>query len=169
MKKLLILMLLYGLYAKADMDSDSNNNNSFVTLYGGLNPTTLMTIGFGRHITNSSNSYFGSIIFGATFLYEHILIPTAVTSLKVRYGYEFMRQNTVSFGLDTSLILTNDMFDESSIKGFRGDFGLFVKTEITESIATLLRVGSIYLLPLIDESTADIHWPYIELGVRYYL
>ena len=97
MKKLLILsLLLYGLYAQAD------SKNNYIDISGGLSAggisaLPVFSLGYGRHIINS-NSYLGFIgINLGSIVVGKSRLPIMA---EVKYGYEFMRNNTFSFGLD---------------------------------------------------------------------
>ena len=177
MKKILIVsLLLCGFYTQADMYTSSHKDN-FVELHLGAGPVIFtiiptFSLGYGKHIINSSNSYLG--FWGLNW--------SMLTILEAKYGYEFMRQNTFSFGLDISALLSvylglggllpsktaKQGFLKSIMPGFGGGTGIFMQARITKSISAFLRTGGwvVYNFYFLDWTPTII--PYIALGTRYH-
>ena len=169
MKKVLILILLISsLHAQAE-----NKKDSFVEFYLGAGPAVMRIIPafslavYGKHLTSSSNSYLGFVGINWSML----------TILEAKYGYEFMRENTFSFGLDISGLLSaytglkggrGSSFPESISPGFGGGTGIFVRAGITKSISILLRAGGwiVYNFYHLDHTPTPML--YVALGTRYH-
>jgi len=172
MKKLLILVLLLcGLYAQAGIH---NSKDSFVDIHGGIGAffifTPVFSLGYGKHITNSSDSYLGFWSINWSML----------TIFEAKYGYEFMRQNIFSFGLDISALISaylglgsdspgvDHSFIETLQSGLGGGVGAYMQAGVTESISILLRTGGWVVFSIYPPSYFPIILPYIALGVRYH-
>ena len=163
MKKILIVsLLLCGFYTQADMYTKSNFINAHLGyIYstpheaGGSIRFPTVGVGYGRHMTYN-DSYIG-------FFEVNYLLPT----FEVKYGYEFMRQNTFSFGLDISLLI----LPLGASKGLWGlvGAGVFGKKSLTQFIDIILQLKAVSF----DFSSSSLS-PLIEfilpvISVRYNL
>ncbi len=136
---------------------------------GGIRALSIFSLGYGRHITNS-NSYLGFIGMNLGSIGINKSILPIFT--EVKYGYEFMRQNTFSFGLDILALIIKArtvrletppyvLSSETFKVGIGGGFDAYLRTKVTESISILLKTGGWVIMP----SDPVL---YITLGARYH-
>ena len=88
--------------------------------------------------------------------------------LEFKYGYEFLRQNTFSFGLDTSL----GFGFVGTRPGFSNAIGGFGKMKATSALSAILQAGLQHhnQFRTINHIIDYLHFgPYVHVGIRYYL
>ena len=171
MKKLLLASLIIcGLSAQAGMGS----GDSYVSLQAGIGTddvsrinleSSRIVLSYGMDI-ESNMSYMGFAEIG-------IKAPVALVSLK--YGYEFMRDDTFSFGVDISILLgipglslqRTNMMDHLAL----GDeVGVFVKMEATDDISVFVRGGVLHETPFQNLSNfSNFIVPFADIGIQYNL
>ncbi|MDE0151802.1 MAG: hypothetical protein OXK80_04835 [Bdellovibrionales bacterium] len=162
MKQIILTgLLVCGLFAHADTDR-SNDNSGFFALRFGLNinqteltvkkPRYSLTYGADLH---TQDNYIGFFELGIQ----------EVLALSLQYGYEFMRENTLSLGLQISL--STQVLDDDAL-GFGNDIGAFTEIKISNSVSSLVHIG-VQQQRLIKDGGDWNFSPYIDVGVRYYL
>lgn len=176
MKKLLLTVLfIWGLSAHAGMRTGEN----YINVQAGLNLINLVgfyTINFPEdvrftlHYGMPFESDMGNSLGFAEIGFK---VPTFLLSLK--YGYEFMRDNFFSFGIDIALLfgIPTENYDSFSFDG-GGELGVFVKMEITNNISGFIRGGfgkEVLLTTLLDTGAPKgyVFLPFVDLGIQYRL
>ncbi len=169
MKKILITsLILCGLYAQAGMGSGDN----FIALQAGLSTDNFnrieledsrFVLSYGMSI-ESQGDYFGFAELG-------IKAPVALLSLK--YGYEFMRHDTFSFGADIAILLgisgkslRSSMMMNNVALG--NEVGVFVKMEATDDISVFVRGGALHETDFNYLNNLKI-MPFADIGIQYNL
>lgn len=168
MKKILLISLIFfGLYAQGGMNSGDN----FISVQAGLGDLNSirglesgrLVISYGMNL-ESGMSYIGFAEIG-------VKAPLALLTLK--YGYEFMKEEAFSFGLDIAILF--GMPGRSSLRSsmnlaLGNEAAVFAMLEATDSISAFIRGGvshetSIqYLSNFISKLS-----PFVEIGMRYHL
>ena len=111
MKRIIILYLvIFGFCALANPSGDLNDKGQFISLQGEVMPNSAFLgigLGYGQNIV-FQRSYLGffavNLKFNSMFddsLYNNEAVKRMYFT-ELDYGYEFMRHNVFSFGLDTS-------------------------------------------------------------------
>ena len=111
MKKVVRLYLvIFGFCALANPSGDLNDKGRFISLQGEVMPNSAFLgagLGYGRNVV-FQKSYLGffavNLKFNSMFddnLYNNEAVKIMYFT-ELDYGYEFMRHNVFSFGLDTS-------------------------------------------------------------------
>ena len=160
MKKLLILILLYGLHAKANTDDPQKSvfilqsKIGYLSLsspLGKLIPSKdSLYIGYGDHLINlANNSYIGFVE----------LYYSLDNVIEWTYGYEFMRQNTFSFGFHSAVVVTFKNL------GLGLGIGAFMRVNIVEFASIALQINTLY--PIANDEFKLILVP--ALSTRIYL
>ena len=140
MKKILLAgLVICGLSAHAGMGSGDN----FISFQAGLSNFSHIGLEDSRFVLSygmdieSNRDYVG-------FAEVGIKAPVALLSLK--YGYEFMRQDTFSFGVDIAVLfgIPGYSFQRGvamSDLALGNEVGAFVKMEATDNISGFIRGG----------------------------
>ncbi len=171
MKSLILSFLLStGFFAQAMM------NDSFVSLSGGVdfNNSILIQASFGDSIISAMENYYGFYEIGARA--EGILKDTDYL-LSAKYGYEFMRQNRWSFGLDMGFIFgVANNWNLNSL-GYGVEAAIFSQFKVTDNLGVFVRLnffrfsesdGNSTLIAWPDQQLLS-HGPFAEVGLRWYL
>ena len=164
-----IILLVCGLYAKADMHS--MGHDGYFTIHVGMDVGDFSveqifgTLGYGRNFM-SQGSYMGFGELGLKGLTNLMIF--------VKYGYEFMQHSDFSFGLDLAVLFGMAGFDLNEVGdfdalGFGNTLGVFGKAKIADSMSVLLRVGAKHDTRLDDVgSIVDNILPYVDVGAHWY-
>ena len=169
MKKLLLTGLLaYGFFVHADMHLEDNYINVQAGLQAVNDPfkpeNSRFVLSYGISFESEMGNYLGFAEIG-------IKAPTVLLSLK--YGYELMRDNDLSFGTDIAF-----MFGIPAIS-FLGNYpttdlglgvepGVFVKIKAGYNMAFFVRGGILFETPFQDLKDLFIA-PIVDLGLQYKL
>ena len=171
MKNLLVVILLVcGLYASADMHG--MEREGYFTVHVGMDVASFDVknvfgaLGYGRNLM-FQGSYSGFVELGLKGLNNIMLF--------VKYGYEFMEYSDFSFGLDTALLFGMAGVELGNIGdfdnlGFGNTLGVFAKTKISDSLSVLLRAGLKHDTAFDNvDSIMDNILPYVGVAARWYL
>ncbi|MDE0151801.1 MAG: hypothetical protein OXK80_04830 [Bdellovibrionales bacterium] len=166
MKKIILTgLLVCGFYAQAGMGDSYINVEAGVSEFSriGLEDSRIV-LSYGMNI-ESGMSYAG-------FFEVGIKAPVALASLK--YGYEFMRDDEFSFGVDIAVLIgipgdslrTNRMNDIA----LGNEVGVFVKMEATNDISVFVRGGVLHETPInyLNRWQNSIA-PFADIGIQYNL
>ena len=170
MKKLLLASLVIcGLSAQAGMGS----GDSYISLQAGVGTDDVNRMGledsrivlsYGMDI-ESNMSYMGFAEIG-------IKAPVALLSLK--YGYEFMRDDAFSFGIDIAVLLglpgnSLQRIDMDNL-ALGNEVGIFLKMEATDDISGFIRGGVLHETPFRSLSyLTNSIVPFADIGIQYNL
>ena len=185
MKKIgLLMILLFGFYSEANA-----SDNKFLSLHyeyyqrfedniDGRNVLGLWGVSYGHSIISQSK-YYGFFSTGMKFYVKKFQDigggqESSYLSLgsffDLQYGYEFMRNHTFSFGINTSLSMGVVANDKGTIGGKLGIFG---RWKATESFSILIQTGlGQYNSPTaaLKEIVNDtLFGPYAQVELRSYL
>ena len=191
-----ILLLAYGFYASADTSQEDTSNSVNRFLSFNVNADFELneslgyfreSIGYGQNIL-SNNSYFGffEISLRANALLNSLGIGDKYLrwdfkdiSLEFKYGWEFMRNNIFSFGIDTAhgfglMILQSGGCAPVSYAAaaFSNALGVFGRIKLSNSTSLSLRIGMQHLNAfdrIRSIITSKNFGPYVHLGLMYYL
>lgn len=172
MKKLLIVILFLGFYAKANM----HKSHGFLAVNAGsvvkfsdwsFKKDFVLTLGYGRDLMSQGN-YYGFLEVGLGGILDDELVY-------LKYGYDFIKEGDFSAGLDASLSFAVfnwiNFEDWDGVElGFGNTVGAFVKLKITPALFVLLRGGAKHKTKFNKISDiVDKIVPYADLGVQFYL
>ena len=171
MKKLCcLMMLLFGFYSEA-----GSNDNKFLSLnydyHHSLNRDKLGLWGanYGHSIVSQS-IYYGFFSTGVKFYVQKKQNLETGSFLNLRYGYEFIRDRVVSFGLDTSMSMG---FMKNNQGMIVCTLGVFTRWKAAENVSVLVQTGLSHINPP-DTKIKDIvdnklFGPYVQVELRSYL
>ena len=155
----------------AQADQNSVDKEKFLSLNTGLEFVLNESFGswnvsfeYGQSIV-SPQEYFGFFTVGATWNID----GPGLYSINVEYGYEFRRDKTFSFGLNTF----HSVGKTTGLKsyGFGNAFGVFGRIKWTDAVSTPIQIGLSHNNPfktVIAELTDNANFgPYIHIGIRY--
>ena len=124
-----------------------------------------ISVEYGQSIA-SNQEYRGFYTVGATYPLD----GPGYVGVNLKYGYEFRRDKTFSFGLDTFHSIGYTTSFRSHGWGFGNAFGTFVRIKLTDTISVPIRVGISHNNPfktVINELANNNLGPYAHLGIRY--
>ena len=148
------------------------NKERFLSLNTGLDFVLNESIGswnisfeYGQSII-SSKSYRGFYTVGATYPLD----GPGYIGVNLEYGYEFRRDKTFSFGLNTFHSVGYTTSYKSSGWGFGNALGLFGRIKLTDTISVPIHIGLSHNNPfktVVTELTNGNFGPYVHFGIRY--
>ena len=184
------ILLTYGslVFASSPMPEETSNSvNRFLSfnvnadfVFNENIGDSRESIGYGQNIL-SNNSYFG---FFEISLRSNALLSSLLffgdksihwsfreISFELKYGWEFMRNNIFSFGIDTAHGF-GLIFKETTDLAFSNSLGVFGRLKLSNSTSLSLRTGMQHLNAFNEVQsivTSKNFGPYVHLGLMYYL
>ena len=174
MNKYLSTFLCIAWVFHAQADQSSVDKEMFLSLNTGLEFVLNESIGswnvsfeYGQSIV-SSQEYYGFFTVGATLGID----GPGHTSINVEYGYEFKRDKTFSFGLNTFHSIGKTDSYKSLGWGFGNAFGIFGRIKWTNAVSTPIQIGLSHNNPFKMVGTelfaGNMNFgPYVHIGIRY--
>ena len=170
MKKLLLASLVFcGLSASAGMYSSDN----YINVQAGLGVSDFNRINLGLESSRFVVSYGMPLSSNGNYIgFTEIGIKLLTVLLSAKYGYEFMRNNNFSFGLDVALLfgIPASSYRSSSFTdlAFGTEGGVFVKVNATDVMSFFIRAGAFHETPLEYLSDLSVAF-FVDLGMQYNL
>ena len=140
----ILIILLFGFYSEANA-----SDNKFLSVHYEYHHSSyhykdskyrvgLWGVNYGHNILSES-TYYGFFSTGMKFYIQSLSNKRALGAfLNLRYGYEFMRDYVVSFGLEASL---STGFIENNKGVIASKLGVFGRWKATESFSILVQTG----------------------------